>query len=347
MLMRSGIDEYGDLAPPTERTAGQSVHPSDKFLFLNTSTNWGPSRTDIPIVKPDRRIKTALDETRLLILGSQVLFGFLLESVFQNGFETLSRLSQDLICAALVLMVLSIGCLIAPSMQHRIVEAGQSTDRLERATSALAAWGLLPFIASLGLGLFIVFERSFGAATGIAVGVASAASAGFFWFGLAWLIAERTRQKMAEKIAATPLPTKIEQMLTEARVIIPGCQALLGFQLIAMLTRTFDELPLAAKIVHAAGLCSVTIATTLLMTPAALHRLSFGGNDSESFLRLGSAFVIAASLPLALGISADVYVVFLKITDSAAASIVASLAMLLAMLLLWYLYPMWLRGRRA
>jgi magnesium-transporting ATPase (P-type) len=297
-------------------------------------------------VKLERRIKTALDETRLLILGSQVLFGFLLESVFQNGFETLPRTSQYLVCVALGLMVLSIGCLIAPSMQHRLVEAGQSTSRLERAISALAAWGLLPVIASLGLGLFIVFERIFDEATGIAVGIIAAALAGFFWFGLTRLIGERGRQTMAAEAGKTPLPTKIEQMLTEARVIIPGCQALLGFQLIAMLTHAFDELPPDAKIMHAAGLCFVTIATILLMTPAALHRQSFGGEDSEQFLRLGSAFVIAASLPLALGIAADVYVVFLKITHSTAITVTAGLTSLLAMLLLWYLYPMWLRTRQ-
>ena len=296
-------------------------------------------------MKLDRKIKMALDETRLLILGSQVLFGFLLESVFQNAFETLSRSSQLMVCVALALMVLSIGCLIAPSMQHRIVEDGQSTVRLERATSSLAAWGLLPFIASLGLGLFIVFERVFGEVAGAAAGIASAGLAGFCWFGLSWLIGRK--QSMAEDSAATPLSTKIEQMLTEARVIIPGCQALLGFQLIAILTHAFDELPLDAKIMHAAGLCFVAIAMVLLMTPAALHRESFGGDDSETFLRLGSAFVISASFPLALGISADVYVVFLKITRSIAASLTASLALLLLMLLLWYLYPIWLRAERA
>jgi hypothetical protein len=57
--------------------------------------------------------------------------------------------------------------------------------------------------------------------------------------------------------------------------------------------------------------------------------------------------VISASLTLALGISADVYVVFLKITHSAAPSIAASLALLLAMLMLWYFYPLWLRADRA
>lgn len=39
----------------------------------------------------------------------------------------------------------------------------------------------------------------------------------------------------------TPLHAKIEQSLTEARVILPGAQALLGFQLIVMMTRAFDH----------------------------------------------------------------------------------------------------------
>ncbi len=291
-----------------------------------------------------RKIKLAMDETRLLILGSQVLFGFLFQSAFQNGFDSLSPVSKNLVCAALALMMLSIACLIAPSMQHRIVEAGEATSRLQRATTVLAGSALLPFLASLGLGLFIVFERHFGRVTGVTVGAASAALAGFFWFGLAWLIGEQRRRSMTEQSGATPLSTKVEQMLTEARVIIPGCQALLGFQLVAMMTRAFDELPQYAKIMHAAGLCCVTIAMILLMTPAALHRLSFGGNDSERFLRLGSAFVIAGPLPLALGIAADVYVVFLKISHSAAFTTVASSVLLLAMLALWYFHPLWLRA---
>ena len=149
---------------------------------------------------------------------------------------------------------------------------------------------------------------------------------------------------MAEPSGATPLSTKVKQMLTEARVIIPGCQALLGFQLVAMLTQAFDALPPDAKIMHAAGLCCVTLAMILLMTPAALHREAFGGNDSKLFLRLGSAFVVAGPLPLAFGIAADVYVVFLKISHSAAFTVAASSVLLLAMLTLWYFYPIWLRA---
>src|SRR5882724_834814 len=191
--------------PPVNRVRKRNAQPSKEFIWATNFRHPQFSRVGnepcvrkatISIVRLDSRIKTALDETRLLILGSQVLFGFLLDSVFQNGFQTLSRTSQHLVCAALGLMVLSVGCLIAPSMQHRIVEGGQSTLRLERATSVLAAWALLPFTASLGLGLYIVFERIFGRVTGVVVGAASAALAGFFWFGLAWLIGERRRRTM-------------------------------------------------------------------------------------------------------------------------------------------------------
>jgi hypothetical protein len=43
------------------------------------------------------------------------------------------------------------------------------------------------------------------------------------------------------------IKTALDESPPEARVIIPGCQALLGFQLVAMLTQAFDELPNDAK----------------------------------------------------------------------------------------------------
>jgi hypothetical protein len=60
--------------------------------------------------------------------------------------------------------------------------------------------------------------------------------------------------------------TKIEQMLTEARVIIPGGQALLGFQFVCTFTRSFRELPPSIQYLHAAALCAVALSVLLLMT---------------------------------------------------------------------------------
>src|SRR6516162_9022923 len=73
---------------------------------------------------------------------------------------------------------------------------------------------------------------------------------------------ERTASEFAELMAAAAgwrydawhrVPNafhhaKTEQMLTEARVILPGAQALFGFQLAIVLTRSFEQLPRASRI---------------------------------------------------------------------------------------------------
>lgn len=194
--------------------------------------------------KLDRKVKTALDETRLLVLGIQVLLGFQFQAFFQNGFPQLSFASKAICAAGLALQTLSLGLLIIPSMEHRLVEQGSSSKRLVRATSFYTTGGLIPFSFSLGLAGYVVLERHFGWFTGVVSGAALTLVSGVAWFGLEMFHREKAAMPASN---ATPLATKVEQVLTEARVIIPGAQALFGFQFIAMLTAGFDELPQGSK----------------------------------------------------------------------------------------------------
>jgi hypothetical protein len=292
----------------------------------------------------DRRVKLALDETRLLILGVQVLLGFQFQSFFQDGFAELSSVAQGLCVAGLALLIASVGLLIAPSMQHRLVERGRSSARLVRSANFFAGFGLVPLAASIGLGSYVVVERHFGFAAGLGIGLALAAAAAFAWFGIEFMIGSKSDQESME-VANTPLATRVEQLLTEARLIIPGAQALLGFQFIAMLTSGFDRLPPSVKAVHALALCLVALNVILLMTPAALHRLSFNGEDSRTFLRMGSALVIAAPGFLAAGIAAETFVVLHKASGSANWAALAALASFVTLIGLWYAIPAWLRTR--
>ena len=57
----------------------------------------------------------------------------------------------------------------------------------------------------------------------------------------------RSGAKMPEDGQDTPLKNKIEQLLTEARVIIPGGQALLGFQFIVVFTKSSPSFPRRRK----------------------------------------------------------------------------------------------------
>src|SRR5262245_42005092 len=132
-------------------------------------------------------------------------------------------------------------------------------------------------------------------------------------------------------------------MLTEARVILPGAQALLGFQLIVTLTPTFEQLPASSRLLHVAALISVAFAIILLMTPAALHRISFYGADTERFLQIRSWFVIAAPVPLALGIAADLYVATSKSSDSPLLGTILAVGIFAVLAILWYGLPLYLR----
>jgi hypothetical protein len=81
------------------------------------------------------------------------------------------------------------------------------------------------------------------------------------------------------------------------------------------------------------------------MTPAALHRLSFNGEDSRTFLRMGSALVIAAPGFLAAGLAAETFVVLHKVSANANWAAIAALASFVALISLWYAIPAWLRMR--
>src|SRR5712672_57448 len=94
-----------------------------------------------------------------------------------------------------------------------------------------------------------------------------------------------------DEVEQTELHEKIDAMLTEARVILPGAQALLGFQLAIVLTEAFEKLPLPVKLTHGAALIFVALSTVLLIAPAAYHRIVYAGEDSDAFHRIGSRFV--------------------------------------------------------
>jgi hypothetical protein len=322
--------------------------PDVSAMGYKTLAGSGPQRRAWKTVSLSRKVKTGLDENRLLILGAQVLFGFQFQGVFQEAFPELSQCSRKVDCLALVLMAITIALLVAPSMQHRIVEGGADTLRILRATGTFGVAALVPLGISLGLDFYIVFDHLFGRISAVVAGGAFCALAAVLWFGIG--VVRRVRYKVTvppEKEEETPLSTRIEQMLTEARVIVPGAQALLGFQLAVTFTRAFAELPEAQKIIHVGALCCVAVAIVILMATAAVHRVAFQGQDSTAFLKIGSAFVISAPFALAVGIAGDMQVAIHQATGAETAGFTLAAASLLLLLGLWYGVPLFLRRSQA
>jgi uncharacterized protein DUF6328 len=295
--------------------------------------------------RTDKKVKTALDETRLLILGAQILFGFHLNGAFQRGFVDLSPVSKGLHAGVFVVMAIVIGLLIAPSLQHRLVEQGEASVRILAATTRFAGMALLLFAFALATDLYVVVAYRFGAATGLVIGGGFGALAALLWYGAAWLLAKPGKDELPMQEHCTPLDTRIEQMLTEARVLIPGAQALFGFQLAVMLTEAFRDLAPNTKIAHVVALCCIALAVILLMAPAAFHRLAYDGENTEAFHRLGSHLVVAAALPLALGITLDMYVAVTRAFETSLPALLAALGTGAVLLFLWCVQPLLLRAR--
>ena len=295
----------------------------------------------------DKRVKTALDETRLLILGAQILFGFHLNGAFQRGFGDLSALSKGLYAGSFAVMAVAIGLLITPSLQHRLIEQGRASARLLAVTTRFAAMALLLFALGLATDLYVVVAYRFGAATGLVIGLGFGALAVMLWYGTARLLRKSRKETPQMQEHLPPLDVRVEQMLTEARVLIPGAQALFGFQLAVMLTDAFGELAASAKVVHVTALCCIVLAMILLMAPAAFHRIAYGGENTEAFYRLGSCLIVVAALPLALGITLDLYVAATRAFETRLPAILTALGIGLVLLFLWGLQPLLLRARRS
>lgn len=308
------------------------------------------------------KVKNALDEARMLVLGAQVLVGFQFRSVFEKGFESLPLPSQLLKLFGLGLMLVAIGLIISPSSYHRLVERGEDTEEIHRYTSKLMTWALLPFALGLGIDLFVATQKVFGWKAGAAAGLFGALVAASFWYVLEFYMRrerageiaaakkeeerEMSEEKGEEQDEKQKLTNKIQHVLTECRVVLPGSQALLGFQFICILTESFDKLPSLSKYIHLASLGLNALTIVLLMTPAAYHRLVEQGEETEHFHRFASKILVAALVPLALGLAGDVYVVVQKVTDSQLVSVVSALVILAIFWELWFGLTLYRRTQR-
>jgi Family of unknown function (DUF6328) len=310
------------------------------------------------------KIENALNETRILILGGQVLIGVSYRAFFEQQFTHLTAISQVLLTVGLGIMLLSLGLLVAPAPYHRIVEEGKISDRLHGFVTAMLGIGLLPFAVGLGADMYVAGERVGGATWAVAGGISSFVAAVVCWYGLE--LARRVKEERELRISMVLHPgrkhmtvespndeqepqlgEKIKEVLIEARMVLPGAQALLGFQFIIVLMEGFNQIPISSKYIHFASLAAIAVCTILLIMPAAYHRIVFQGEDCEEFHAIASRLLLLAMIFLALGVSGDFLVVCRKLTGSLAMSIVVSAGLLAFFYGLWFGWTTYMRKQES
>src|SRR5207248_2754983 len=163
------------------------------------------------------------------------------------------------------------------------------------------------------------------------------------WYGIA--ILRGARPEREEKVEEMKLEDKIVQVLTEARVVLPGAQALVGFQLAITLMDAYQKLPRSSQDLHVLALVAEIVAVVFLMAPAAYHRIVERGEDTERFHRFASAMVLLALAALPFGFALDLAVVVRKQTGSVADAGIAGAVAMAFFYGLWFVWLLVIRAR--
>jgi hypothetical protein len=306
------------------------------------------------MAKLSEKFKLTLDECRMLVLGTQVLISLQFELAYQSGFESAPPIARHLVPVGLGLLLCTFALLLWGPAYHRIAMDGQISNDAQSFMTWATCVALWPLSAAMGVDAFIVSDALCGQSAAIGLGAAAFVFCCVAWYGFA-LLARRDRppeviQAMKDRDKQDEgkgkLHERVNQVLTEARVVLPGAQAMLGFQFVTFFEKAFERLPEHVKFVHlaCAGLIGLTV--VLLMIPAAFHRLAEAGEESDRLVKVASRCVVAAMLPLAMGISGDFFVVTMTIARSEPLAIALAGIAFAGFVALWFGYTLYRRQQR-
>ncbi len=129
-------------------------------------------------------------------------------------------------------------------------------------------------------------------------------------------------------------------LISEARMILPGIQALFGFQLIAVLNASFGEKlsPLEQRL-HLLAMVLVIMATAIIMTPAAYHRQTGTRQVTQRFINASTRLLLWGVVLVAISINLEVYLIGRIILQNTVLSLLLAIALLAVFLLLWFVLP--------
>jgi len=151
-------------------------------------------------------------------------------------------------------------------------------------------------------------------------------------------------QPSGANVQREPLSNAVQQLIEECRMVLPGIQALFGFQLIAVFNEGFSKkLTPPEQTLHLAAIGLTALAIALVMTPASYHRQTEPETISRSFITIASRLLLCSMFPLAIGTCLDFYLIAKIILHDKLPSLMLALSLGAVFGALWLVLP---RARR-
>ena len=148
-----------------------------------------------------------------------------------------------------------------------------------------------------------------------------------------------TASESSSDVEFLPLSKAAEYLLEECRMVLPGIQALFGFQLIAVFSERFArDLSTVEHNLHLLAIGLVALSVALIMSPAAYHRQISPTQITAAFIRISTRLLLASMPPLAIALCIDFYLVA-QIMLGGLPALLLTLALFAVFTLLWYVLP--------
>ena len=134
--------------------------------------------------RDDRNLVELIQELRVVGLGVQVLFGFLLSLPFTVRFGTLSQGQRDLYVASITLATVATILLLGPVAYHRLVVREGMKESLVRFSNVMAIIGLVAVAGAVLTAVLLVIGYVAGALPAALITVLAGVMLCGLWFAL-------------------------------------------------------------------------------------------------------------------------------------------------------------------
>jgi hypothetical protein len=128
------------------------------------------------------------------------------------------------------------------------------------------------------------------------------------------------------------------ELLQELRVVQTGVQFLTGFLLTLPFQQRFLTLSTSERVVYLTAVGLAVLATALLITPVALHRVLFRQHERPELVAVAHRFALFGYWLLGLAITVVVLLIF-DVTQSPTAGVAAAAVVFVVIVGLWGLLP--------
>ena len=144
----------------------------------------------------------------------------------------------------------------------------------------------------------------------------------------------------SERVEKIPLSEAVTHLLEECRMVLPGIQALFGFQLIVVFNPAFQEkLSMTERGLHLIAIGLIIVAIAMVMAPAAYHRQKDPQSVSEAFIAVATRLLLYSMFPLMIALGLEFFLIARVITGHLVLSVLLTLLSVTIFSTLWFILP--------